>query len=246
MSEISLICVYNDQTQADRMVKSCENQGLDIDFVLLDNREKQYLSAASALKAGAKRAAGEILVFLHQDIEFLESNTLKDILAYLKTHTSAVIGAAGVLKNAGFANNRKVLSNIVHGSTKERASGRADIRKPTEVFTLDECLFAMHKQVLEKICFDPVLCDGWHLYGADLCLQAHLQRIAVLVFPMYLWHRSEGKLDPSYFACLEKLAQKYKTSYKVINTCCASVVTKGKIHRGLLKISDSLKNRIRL
>lgn len=103
----------------------------------------------------------------------------------------------------------------------------------------------MHKQVLEKICFDTVLCDGWHLYGVDLCLQAHAQGMQVLVFSMYLWHRSEGNMDPSYFSCLEKLAQKYKNSYKVINTCCASVVTRGKIHARLLKIGGRLKNIIR-
>src|SRR5574344_765470 len=102
---------------------------------------------------------------------------------------------------------------------------------PMSVFTLDDCLFATTQQVLKQISFATVLCNGWHLYGVDLCMQAHLKNIDVMVLPMSLWHKSAGNIDSSYFDCMKILSKKYEKNFKVINTCCTAYPT----HNGVRK-----------
>ena len=64
----------------------------------------------------------------------------------------------------------------------------------------------MSDWLLTLLSFDEVICDGWHLYGADLCLQANLvSGMSVMVVPMNIWHKSNGNADKSYFITQNKI-----------------------------------------
>lgn len=222
------------------MVESTKNQNMAIEFIMIDNTKKAFSSAASALNYGIQKAKNNIIVFLHQDIEFLSENVLNDIFTYLTQNPNALVGAAGVKKNFGMLNQKKVYSNIFHEATKERVTSTPKLEKPMPVFALDECLFATTKQVLKQISFDTVVCNGWHLYGVDLCMQAHLKNIDVMVLPMSLWHKSAGNIDNSYFDCMKILSKKYEKNFKVINTCCTAYPT----HNGVRKLIINTSNKL--
>lgn len=97
LKNISLITVYNNINLLQQMVESASMQeNVTIDYVLIDNRTNQFASAAAALNYGAKKAKGEVLVFLHQDIEFLEKSALSDIYRFGVTNPNTIFGAAGV------------------------------------------------------------------------------------------------------------------------------------------------------
>ena len=216
MKKISLISVYNKPEILSDMVKSAEKQkNVCLDFVLIDNTKMTYSSAAKALNYGVKKSVGDVLVFLHQDIEFMSEFVLEYIFDYAVKNKNTVFGAAGVAQKGTEKYEAGLLSTMWVSQDKRIDS----ITKPEKVFTLDECLIACHKDCFEKIRFDEELCDGWHLYGADLCLQAQdFAGFNVEVVPLDVWHKSPGNADKSYFITQNRLAKKYKKYHKVINT----------------------------
>lgn len=216
MNTVSLITVYNNHDLLNQMVASSKKQKrVIVDYVLIDNTSGRFSSAAKALNYGISKAKGEVLVFLHQDIEFLDDCALKDIFEFAVNHPKTLFGAAGV--KSKISDTGEFFSSMYAGENKKQYKC---CTAPTECYTLDECLIACHRSCMSKLKFDESVCDGWHLYGADLCLQAGLiPELNVMVIPMdYVWHKSNGNADKSYMITQNRLAQKYKKNYKIINT----------------------------
>ncbi len=229
MDTISLITVYNNEELLNQMRESAQKQeNVNIEYVFIDNRNNEFSSAAAALNYGFKKANGRVLVFLHQDIEFMDSGVLKSIFDYAINNPDTIFGAAGV----DGTRSGIVLSTI---------NGLDTISSPVEALTLDECLIACHKNVFDKIEFDEVLCDGWHLYGADLCLQAKLiHGLKVEAFPMNVWHKSPGCADKNYYKTQNKLGAKYRKHIKVITTTNSWVYT-----NPIKSVAHSIYRRLR-
>ena len=218
MKRISLITVYNNQELLDSMIASSKSQtNVVIDYVMIDNRNHRYSSAAAALNYGVTQAVGDVLVFLHQDVEFLSESLLERIYDFALANKNVIFGAAGVKRKYKQSNHNDMISSMYHGLDKDKYNS---IDKPTDVFSLDECLFAFHRECSHDISFDEKVCDGWHLYAVDLCLQAQLiPRLSVMVIPMDdVWHKSNGNADKSYYDTQNRLAKKYKGDYKIINS----------------------------
>ncbi len=240
MGKISLICVYNNQEMVDSMAESCKTQtvGLDnIELVLINNTKGEFKSAAAALNYGADKAQGDKLIFLHQDIEFLREDALEYIEDYLDKNPRALIGAAGVTcRDKGF--DGEIVSSMYAGPDKTKYS---DEENPREGFVLDECLFGCNRELFKTIRFDEKVCDGWHLYAADLCLQAVINSFEVVILPLpQVWHKSNGNADKAYFATQNELAKKYRKNFKIINTTNSYVYT-NPVKRALLNLYRNLK-----
>lgn len=211
MKKISLVAVYNKPEVLKEMTDSAQMQkNVEVELITLDNTDNRFTSAAQALNYGTAQAHGEVIVFLHQDIEFLSDDVLEYIYDYAVKNPKTVFGAAGV-GDMNQGEDLKILTTMKN-YTKT-------IDKPTKAFVLDECLIACHISCMEQLTFDEELCDGWHLYGADLCLQAiDHAGMSVYAIPMNVWHKSGGCADTSYFDTQDKLAEKYKDYHKVVNT----------------------------
>ena len=54
------------------------------ELILIDNSNNKFPSASKALNFAAKRAKGDYLLFIHQDVDLIESNSLEKISFYLK------------------------------------------------------------------------------------------------------------------------------------------------------------------
>lgn len=183
MKKISLIAVYNKPKVLKEMTDSAKRQkNVELELITLDNTHNRFSSAAEALNYGTSKATGEVFVYLHQDIEFLSDNVLEYIYDYAVENKTTVFGSAGV-GDMNKGEDLKILTTM-HKYTKT-------IDRPTKAFVLDECLIACHKSCMQKLKFDEKLCDGWHLYGADLCLQAiNFAGMSVYAVPMNVWHKS--------------------------------------------------------
>lgn len=236
MRKISLISVYNNSKKLKEMLDSASIQeNVDIDYVLIDNSNSKFKSAAQALNFGVKKAIGDVIVFLHQDIVFLDSNQLSNMFDFAINNRNIIFGAAGVQHKHY---NLGIISSIYEGPYKNKYNS---LIQPKMVYTLDECLIGCHRDCLSKVSFDEVVCDGWHLYGADLCLQANLvDGMSVMVLPMNIWHKSTGNADKSYYITQNKLGKKYSHKYKIINTTNGFVYTNF-IKRSLLNFYRKIR-----
>jgi GT2 family glycosyltransferase len=207
----SIICVYNKiDTLEKYLLKSLKNQSIDYELILLDNTYGKFSSAAEALNYGGCKANGQYLMFIHQDFQLSSKTWLEELKNYLDNLKD--FGAAGI---AG-KHDKNLVSNIKNGIPPILAGYQ--ITEPEEVMTVDECLVLTTNRLFEKINFDEVICDNWHLYGADYCLSVKKAGFKVYVLPMDGYHVSKGDsfTEETYYPILKKILKKYKNDYKWI------------------------------
>ena len=66
---ISIVCVYNNKEILNKyLIKSLESQTEDYELILLDNTQNKFNSAAKALNNGGRKAKGDYIMFVHQDV----------------------------------------------------------------------------------------------------------------------------------------------------------------------------------
>ncbi|HTX60822.1 MAG TPA: glycosyltransferase, partial [Methanobacterium sp.] len=210
----SVICVYNDEESLNEyLLNSLNNQSVEYELILLDNRNGKYKSAPEALNQGGSKAKGDYLMFVHQDVDLKSSNWLieaEDILINLDNW-----GIAGV---AGVPENGVLKSNIENGVPPNKPGQK--INKPSPVQTLDECLIFIPKTIFNKFKFDEKLV-GWHLYSVDYCLNIKKYGFEVFVLPLYIYHRSYMiHYVKEYYDMLKIVLRKYREDYVKINTSC--------------------------
>jgi len=219
---ISVVCVYNNKEILEEfLLKSLKKQAVEYELFLMDNRKGKFKSAAEALNKGAEKAKGKYIMFVHQDIDLLSKDWLKnaeDMVDLLEN--VGISGVAGRSKDKGWA-----ITNIKDGIPPSIVSPE-EITEPLIVQTLDECLIIIPRPVFEKYKFDEVTCDDWHLYAIDYSLSIKKEGYEVYVIPMHAYHRSKGySFSESYYDILEKILKKHRSEYRFILTTVGDWIT---------------------
>lgn len=226
---ISIVCVYNNKyILKNYLIRSLKNQTGDYEAIFIDNTKGKFKSAAEALNYGGKRAKGEYIMFVHQDVYLCSNTWLEEAERVLNSLPNlGVAGVSGKKENGKF-----VLTSVIHGDPPTLA-GEILIKKPTKVQTLDECLLIVPKHIFNILKFDESTCRGWHLYGVDYCLSVKKLGFEVYVLPLPTYHKSTGinkkrfieiilSLEPhptEYYQDLKKLLLKHRDVKKICTTC---------------------------
>ena len=216
--KLSFICPSNNpQMFNDNVVKSLDIQkNRDFELILVDTQKEHYTSAAAALNAGAARASGEYLVFLHHDIVFESADFIDELLDMIGRCKFLIGGVAGTIMGDK-PHSSKLLSNIDHGvENRRRAASKVFLdappfTHPMPLETVDECLFVIPAEVFKKRNF-PEFIPTWHLYAVEYCLWAYEQDMEnpVMLLPVSLWHLSAGNsLNRNYYKALRRLRKIY-------------------------------------
>jgi GT2 family glycosyltransferase len=212
---ISIVCVYNNkEILEDYLLKSLKNQTVKFEFIGADNTNGQFKSAAEALNQGGKKANGKYIMFVHQDVDLCSNTWLEEVEKILEKLSN--LGIAGV---AGKSENKTgVITNIKHDNPP-RFAGKIQIKKPSKVQTVDECLTIIPKSVFNKLRFDEKVCNDWHLYAVDYCLSIKRLGFDSYVIPVFVYHKSSGySMSEKYFITLKKVLKKHKNYYNKIYT----------------------------
>jgi hypothetical protein len=232
---ISIVCIYNNRETLDKyLMKSLQSQNTAYEFIGVDNRAFAYVSAASGLNEGAKSATGDYIMFVHQDVIIPSRDWLG--LVEKRLNTLSGLGIAGV---AGRKRGSGVISNIYHCDPPTEV-GPDHIKTSLKVETVDECLVLVPRHIFEKIRFDEKVCDDWHLYAVDFCLECLSCGLNVYVIPDMVYHVSSGSTkwgyglkdlvtcnvySPGYYKSLRKVLKKYRKRFDVIHTTCGTWYT---------------------
>ena len=164
-------------------------------------------SLASGYNRGLDRAAGEIIVFSHDDVDVITPDAGKRIATHLTTFD--IVGIAGTRRLIGGAwylsgephdfmlviqphpeTGRPVL--LVEGGGPLVVDG---------IQALDGVFFAARASVARDLRFDAVTFDHFHLYDLDFSYRAHLAGCKVAVCrDLLLVHDSHGSFDPTWDA----------------------------------------------
>ena len=215
MAKISVISCVNDFKKYNSYVANSfteENKNGVVELIAIDNTANT-LSIPQALNLGIKKSHGEINVFCHQDVIF-PSNWIKTLLEQIsvieKTNKNwGVLGTFGVARNGMFAGHLIDPNGHFHC-----------LPLPAQVQSLDEHCLIMRKD--SGLIFDEEL-GGFHLYGADICLQAMTRGLSNYAIDACVEHLSPGKADADFIEAVDKLYQKWKNKKSpltVIQTTC--------------------------
>lgn len=243
---ISLICVYNNKKQLDDMfcsslIKISQLEG--VKYLLVNNTCRVYSSCANAYNSELQLHSDElngILVFVHQDIAFDDSKWIERITEELCNNPNQILGFAGMLKTG------KTVSNMRYQKTKELITS-TQLSKKTEVESLDECCFAMTKELYMRVRFDEGTCDHWHLYAVDFCYEAKRKLgIKFYVLPEMIYHKYDGTsglyVDSHFLWGMWKMTRKYCHDFAFIYTPC--YITSTSWYIAILKLMRSLLRNI--
>ena len=217
----SVIIVWTNETQLAEAQKWIKKQTIynKTEIILLDNREnKNYKSAAQALNIGAEKAIGDMLFFMHQDVYLWDNIVLEKYCDFLSKNKKAIIGAAGTTHEAKtYTDLYETMEKIHRG---EWAKGQV-----VEVDSVDECIFAMHRETWERLKFDEKCCDDWHCYALEICLNNRIHGGKNYVVPVKICHDSLGNSNQRGFVhTVKNLVWKYYgTGIKRIESTCVSI-----------------------
>ena len=226
MDNLGIVTVYNNVELFSGLQKSVsEASDISCKVIAIDNRDNMSFSSAAAAYNSvlALSPEAEVLVFCHQDIVFL-NNSLLDIFSICKKEPFTLFGAAGV-KNSGHGGGRKrIISSM---ALIQEGWNYESLPKGTtqDVFSLDECLICGSRELFSQLRFDDQVCDGWHLYATELCMQCHVKGIPVKVFDADIVHLSGGNQDKSFYDCEKKLVKKYRKKFPLISYTCGWAYT---------------------
>jgi hypothetical protein len=203
--------------KANLLASPCLGPGSPHELIVVRNCP----SAADGLNLGLERARTDWVVFVHQDV-FLPEGWESQLAEQLH-EAEARFGPIGVAGVYGVGEVR------APGTPAERVSAerigwvvdRGRVLRhgpdlPARVATLDELLLILPRNT--PLRFDPAL--GFHLYGADLCLQARERGLAVVALGALCHHNSLTLgLPQSFFASAEVFARKWAHRLPVATPC---------------------------
>lgn len=223
MMNISILCVYNNDEIMNDFSSNLGNQKLNGEYQLIpiNNKGNVWHSIREAYNSHLDKIKYDMVVFIHQDIRFMNESALQNLLDEIeKISDFGIIGIAGCKSGKQW----KLLSSITHGLDHKNAG--ETVQEAIEVQTVDECCFVMHTNDIQRTGFSEI--DGWHMYAVEQCLWMAGGGKENYVIPAEnIWHMSNGQsLDPSYMITLEQVLSKYCKDIIYLNT----TVKQWKVH----------------
>lgn len=184
--KISVITAVNRPDEYKRNVLDTL-QGVD-EFIPVENA----VSQSAALNTGMDRARNDICVLCHQDVRFPRS-----WMDYLTLPNEfGVCGVWGV-DMAGYDAGHVI---------EPRGHWRAG-RLPSKAQSVDELLMIVKNS--SGLRFDEGIA-GWHLSGADLCLQAHSREMDIFIIDDCVVHLSTGCINDEFMKWKNYIETKWK------------------------------------
>jgi Glycosyltransferase like family len=208
-------CISDDELLHSNLLASpCLAPGSRHEVILVRNAR----SAAAGLNLGIGRARGDLIVCIHQDVLLPDGWADRLIQQFAMAEREfGTIGVVGVYGVGPAVSQNEVLAAQRIGRVCDRGRSLDEgIPLPERAATLDELLLVIPRGMPLKV--DPEL--GFHLYGADLCLQAAECGLAVVVIDAYCHHNSRSVgLPRDFFASAKAFARKWHHRLPVATPC---------------------------
>ena len=191
--------------------------GTDYEYLVIDGSKGDNRFAA-AYNWAVAQAKGDIVVFILDDLYFMNMNWGKTLITkFSKDPTVGVIGVAGTqflyankysLTAAGrpFIKGR-VVYHLQNGDFF--AVVFSPEKGDAEVVVCDGCCMAVRKELLQKVPFDNDLFSGAHFYDLDFCLRARQHAKIITTSDLLVKRMSQPLFDASWHASGKLFLEKH-------------------------------------
>ena len=189
-----------------------------IEYIRIDNRDTGY-GICAAYNEGAKRAKGDVLVFMHEDAYFMERGWDVILAKKFSDANLGLIGIAGTqylpADPPGWvvAGRPFIKGQIIH-ETDRGGSFHLTVfswdKTDAEAVAVDGVFFAVRKSLFERVRFDEKTFDGFHFYDLDFCMQVRKTHRIAVTPDLLIKHQSGGSFDAAWKKYADLFVQKYK------------------------------------
>lgn len=221
MTTVSFVTCVSDHKKYAACVLESLKRNAPFETIPIDNNGNRF-SAAQALNLGLERAKGNLVVFCHQDVVFPEGWVIRLLSRLEPLNSFGVAGPAGRCTDGGYA-----------GHVIDNGKDWHYPPLPREVQTLDELCLVIRRDSGLK--FDESF-EQFHLYGADLCLQARLNDLPCYAVDCGLEHLSGGVKDEQWHAGKERFIRKWWPHRKVVGSKIHLTSGKIRLHSPLVRL----------
>lgn len=192
---ISIIICTRKSDIASTLKENIQNTiGCEYELVVIDNSDNRH-SIFTAYNEGVRRAKGDILCFMHDDILYHTNGWGPIIQKHFQDDPEiGLIGVAGSHINAKspiyWSNSPFISEHNLHndnGSIIECFHHKYYNEKGiAEVASVDGMCFLFRKELFDSIRFDNITYQGFHAYDMDICMQVHQTGYKVVVCNTFL------------------------------------------------------------
>ena len=203
--------------------------GCEYEVVVIDNSKNEY-SIFSAYNEGVRRAKGDVLCFMHEDIVFHSNNWGLFVGEYFSQYPKAgLLGVAGThyLSNvpSGWWETETTSEYYIQGHTENnRYVATEEIQQnyrrsnfPTTVCAVDGLWMCILKRFFEYVSWDDKMFSGFHGYDMDMSLQIWNAGYEVHLFwDVLIEHKSLGNVSASFYNTYDKIWSKWKDSLPML------------------------------
>ena len=173
------ICSRKTNIPAELKQNIAETIGCGYELVILNNSSNKY-SIFQAYNEGVRRAKGEFLCFMHEDVLFRTKDWGRIVKSHLDSDDQiGLIGFAGThflpdtpmywysspfISQHNLNNDQGIVEEHFH---EEWFNGEDLI----ETVAVDGFCFFARKSLFDRIFFDDKTYNGFHMYDMDICMQ---------------------------------------------------------------------------
>ena len=212
--------VTNPQQYAD-MRASFEAGGFsgdDCEYIVVDNTQGNTADAYDGLRSVLQRARGTYTILCHQDVVLLDD--LRADLDRRLEELTALDPHWALAGNAGGVSRDRLAIRI---TDKHGADQRIGGPFPARVVSLDENFIVVRTQT--RVSFSRDL-GGFHMYGADICLNADILGYSAYVIDFHLRHDGEARTGKSFAESVAAFRAKWSRALRprFMQTTCTGVL----------------------
>ena len=194
--------------------------GCEYELCVIDNSHNEY-NIFTAYNEGVRRAKGDILCFMHEDILFRSEKwgcVLEE--SYNRNPQVGCIGVVGVqyLPNQPLAmwNASPGIGGVMQGQRDKNGNYFViddldpDLKELSEVVALDGCFITIGRELFHDIEWDDARYVSFHIYDMDICMQILNANYKVCVTPnIIIEHQSLGTPNNEWFDALQVFYEKW-------------------------------------
>jgi hypothetical protein len=220
MPKISVIvCSCLPATNTAHAQNIAKTIGCTYEYIRIDNTKGAF-GICEAYNKGLRQATGEVVVFVHEDVFFMEPGWGVTLAQKFSADPGlGLIGVAGtqyLSPQSAFwpqAGRPFIRGRVIHELENDGKffmtiyhRDRAD----AEVVAVDGLFMACPRSIFEFIQFDPHTFDRFDLYDLDLCMQIGRTHKLIVTWDILLKHQSEGRYHESWRTYADLFLAKYR------------------------------------
>ncbi len=190
------------------MLNSFLTAGFDplfCEYLCIDNSETNVFGAFAGLNRFLREAKGKYIILCHQDI-LLHDHRINDLELRIG-EMDQIDPRWAILANAGGIN----LKHLAMHLTQNSGNVLYEKNLPLKAQTVDENFILVKNEANLSLSNDL---EGFHMYGTDICLIAETLGFNAYVIDFNLTHKSDGKVDHSFYKLRTELMKKYHHAFR--------------------------------